>query len=240
MLKLYETIEKNEHNYLRTLLSVNGEEKTLPQNKKNILIRLSAELGHSQCCQILLSACASVDCRNDYEETPLHLAAWNGHSQCCKLLLDKGASPNPKNSNGWTPLQTTVWRCNVDCIKTLVLNDSVDYSCLDGFGEIVKHATVDEATKEVVLKLIESLGRELVEEKSVMLDDLKVDVIEELQDEGALNVIGELQDEAPFNVIGELQDEAALHNIEELLQQANFLAMAERFSSGSSDDLSLS
>ena len=97
---LYKTIEKNEHQYLRSLLTVNGKKSDNSDKRMNMLLRLSVELGHPKCCQILLMKSASVDCRNEYDETPLHVSAWYGHSDCCTLLLEQGASPNPKNSNG--------------------------------------------------------------------------------------------------------------------------------------------
>ena len=75
MIELYETVEKNEYDYLRKLMIMRGVEKTLPQKRKNLLLQLSAELGHPCCCEILLKGSASVDCINDYKETPLHLSA---------------------------------------------------------------------------------------------------------------------------------------------------------------------
>merc|ERR1719285_1596190 len=138
MLELYETIERNEHQYLRTLLNLEGEEKSLPQKRKNILLLLSSELGHPECCQILLKLCACVDSINDYNETPLHLSSWYDHYECCKILLEHRASPNGKNSNGWTPLQTAFWKGNEDCITVLLDNDLTNYKCLVDFGDIVK------------------------------------------------------------------------------------------------------
>jgi len=171
MIELYETVEKNEYDYLRKLLIMRGVEKTLPQKRKNLLLQLSAELGHPCCCEILLKGSASVDCINDYKETPLHLSAWHGHFECCRLLLDNGASPNPKNSNGWTPLQTTVWRCNEKCIQVFLSNEKVDQRCLNGFGDFVMLSAVDEGVKQRVLKIIESLESDVFE-KIVTFSDI--------------------------------------------------------------------
>jgi len=174
MIELYETVEKNEYDYLRKLLIMRGVEKTLPQKRKNLLLQLSAELGHPSCCEILLKGSASVDCINEYKETPLHLSAWNGHFDCCRLLLDNGASPNPRNSNGWTPLQTTVWRCNEKCMQVFLSNEKVDKRCLNGFGDFVMLSAVDEGVKQRVLKMIESLENDVFKsfEKILTFSDI--------------------------------------------------------------------
>jgi len=157
MLELYETIEKNEFRSLRSKLTVKGDETDLPQKRRDWLLKLSAELGHHECCDILLKIGAFVDCKNDYDETPLHLSAWNGHDQCLKLLLEQGASPNLRNVNGWTPLQYTVYKCHEKCVRTFLSTEKVDPSCLRDFGEIVQLSELTRDKKNWCLQVISSI-----------------------------------------------------------------------------------
>ena len=60
--------------------------------------------GHLEIVKFLLEKGASIDSKNDYGSTPLHLASMKGHLEIVKLLLGEGANIDAKDENGSTPL----------------------------------------------------------------------------------------------------------------------------------------
>ena len=58
--------------------------------------------------ELLLSAGAAVNARNDYGVTPLSLAAENANLMAVQRLIKAGADVNVATSTGETPLMTAV------------------------------------------------------------------------------------------------------------------------------------
>ncbi|XP_060551395.1 ankyrin repeat and SOCS box protein 13-like isoform X2 [Ruditapes philippinarum] len=75
--------------------------------------------GNIECVQELLSAGATVDCRNIDGSTPLCDACSSGNVDCVKLLLKSGANVNPKLLLS-SPLHEAVLRDKVECAQLLV------------------------------------------------------------------------------------------------------------------------
>jgi len=53
---------------------------------------------------MLLEAGADRDAKNQFHNTPLHLATTNGHEETVRLLLVAGANRNARGPGGKTPL----------------------------------------------------------------------------------------------------------------------------------------
>jgi ankyrin repeat protein len=53
--------------------------------------------------QLLLSAGADMEIRDNHSHVPLYYAAFHGYISIVKLLLEKGARCDKKGSNGMTP-----------------------------------------------------------------------------------------------------------------------------------------
>lgn len=47
---------------------------------------------------------AACDVRDEYGQTPLHIAALHGHCDVVSRLLSEKANINAQDRNGWTPL----------------------------------------------------------------------------------------------------------------------------------------
>jgi len=75
----------------------------------NTPLHYAAEFGRFEIAELLLSAGADGNARNERHVTPLHLAASTGNVEMLKLLLVEGATDaNLKDNNGKTPLYDVV------------------------------------------------------------------------------------------------------------------------------------
>lgn len=60
--------------------------------------------GNVETVALLLDQGAEIECRDEHERTPLHLAAMSDYPAVVKLLLDRGADVNARNRTDFTPL----------------------------------------------------------------------------------------------------------------------------------------
>ena len=116
------TLEHNEEDgyaYLQNMALVfarEGETKALESmiegrinvdlcsHKGDSLLMLSTYNGNIECSQMIINNGASLDKRNDRDQTPLGVVAFKGDIEMVKLLLDNGADVNAENGGGKTPL----------------------------------------------------------------------------------------------------------------------------------------
>ncbi|XP_055942105.1 uncharacterized protein LOC129972127 isoform X1 [Argiope bruennichi] len=64
----------------------------------------AAEKGDPYLVKLLMEKNARVDARDDFENTPLHVACLKSHLDVVEILISKGADINAKNIEGNTPL----------------------------------------------------------------------------------------------------------------------------------------
>ena len=79
-----------------------------------------AAAGNAGAIELLLAAGGSVDERNEFGSTPLHLAVVKGQTDVANVLIDSGATINAANEDGNTPLHAAVGTGNIDCAKLLL------------------------------------------------------------------------------------------------------------------------
>jgi ankyrin repeat protein len=63
----------------------------------------AADEGYVDVVELLITAGADVNARDNDGWTPLHVAAYKGHAAVAEVLLAVGADPNKHNAGGWTP-----------------------------------------------------------------------------------------------------------------------------------------
>ena len=75
-----------------------------PQAKSDFRLRLYAETGKIEAFKQQLAAGANVNAKDEYGDTPLHLAALMGHKEIFDILINANADVNAKDANNQTPL----------------------------------------------------------------------------------------------------------------------------------------
>ncbi|XP_058837293.1 transient receptor potential channel pyrexia isoform X3 [Topomyia yanbarensis] len=112
-------------------------------------IHLAADLGHTQCLQVLLN-CPQADPNirmqlRDKETTALHLAADEGNLECVTLLLSKGADVKAKNHRGFTPLHLAARAASVECVEVLLRIGNADANAQDADDRTPLHASISKS-----------------------------------------------------------------------------------------------
>ena len=82
-------------------------------------LHIAAANKHKDACKILIEIGATVDAKDDYDETPLHKAAEKS-TDVVKFLLSAGADVNTKNMYGTTPLHDAAVRGNLNVVEILL------------------------------------------------------------------------------------------------------------------------
>lgn len=86
--------------------------------------------------EALLAGGANVNARNEYGETPLHMAAFSGSYDIAELLLAKGADISARTDSGsFTVLYYAVDSGSYD-IAELLLSKGADVNATDGAGKV--------------------------------------------------------------------------------------------------------
>ena len=85
-------------------------------------IHFAAENGLLKICQHIMDIQCIEDKnpKDQFGDTPLHLATKKGHADVCKLIIDNVANKNPKNNHGETPLHKAAQNGNVRIFKYIV------------------------------------------------------------------------------------------------------------------------
>lgn len=116
--------------------------------KRDTLLHIAARSGHLSTLQKLLQTeHVNVDCRNEKNETPLHLAATFGNAAACEMLIRAGAHIYVTNDEGMTPLHISTTLARADCVTVLLKYGSNPYM-RDGRArtavELIKTADIAE------------------------------------------------------------------------------------------------
>lgn len=112
-------------------------DNNLPLFQEEHLLR-AAKQGNVSKLNELLEGNVSVNCVDETDWTPLHLAirgedgrrARGGSPEAVKLLLEKEANPNAVGENGWTPLHWAAAKGDVESAR-LLLEARADINAVD-------------------------------------------------------------------------------------------------------------
>ncbi|GBN29040.1 Ankyrin-3 [Araneus ventricosus] len=87
-------------------------------------LHTAAEIGEPGIMRLLIGKKASVDSRDDTENTPFHNAVRNSHLDVVKILISEGADVNTRNVEGNTPLHDAAASGNEDIVCFLLHNQA--------------------------------------------------------------------------------------------------------------------
>lgn len=109
----------------------------------NSALHLIAEHGTpeqiSKACDCLLQQNQSLSAKNDYGNTPIHLAVSNSNSKAVELLLLKGADLNALNGHGRTPLHMASKSQSTNTCLLALLNAGAKVNVPDHEGTTPLH-----------------------------------------------------------------------------------------------------
>ncbi|KAK3728611.1 hypothetical protein QZH41_011694 [Actinostola sp. cb2023] len=71
--------------------------------------------------RLLLKSGANIECKNNDDETPLHVMARRRRLGCVIALLSSGADVNPRSNNGSTPLHIAAQADDCDIVRALIV-----------------------------------------------------------------------------------------------------------------------
>eukprot|EP01094_Clydonella_sp_ATCC50884_P017540 TRINITY_DN306_c7_g1_i1.p1 TRINITY_DN306_c7_g1~~TRINITY_DN306_c7_g1_i1.p1 ORF type:complete len:836 (-),score=304.65 TRINITY_DN306_c7_g1_i1:349-2856(-) len=101
----------------------------------------------------------SVNERDEYQQTPLHVACQGNFVDIVKQLLKKKADVNPQDRNGWTPLHCGASYGSLDVLELLLTCDDIDVGVLNKDGTSALHylvrLTVPSSKLDLYLRVLE-------------------------------------------------------------------------------------
>ncbi|KAK1734262.1 ankyrin repeat domain-containing protein [Skeletonema marinoi] len=107
----------------------------------------ASKKGHVDVVRQLIESGATVNAKDNGENTPLHWACSNGHMDVAKLLIENGAEFNAKNNEGITPLDLAV-EMNLDVVKLLqIQNKNGAIGNVESFAKKAKKVVAKKAVK---------------------------------------------------------------------------------------------
>lgn len=119
-------------------------------------LHLSAQNGHKDVVEFLLSKGAKVDAQSDDLSTPLHFAAksrYKDTEKIVKFLLDKGADVNAQNNAGETPLHLILQKIDLDIdtdkFYTLLNKKGINVNLTDKNKETPLHFFLKKKAMEI-------------------------------------------------------------------------------------------
>ncbi|KAL6060669.1 putative serine/threonine-protein kinase/receptor [Balamuthia mandrillaris] len=101
----------------------------------------------------------TINKKDGYEQTALHLACYSGYAEVVALLLQKGADVNVEDKNGWTPLHSAA-NSGEFAISKLLIEKGADASATTSTGTTPLHYLVKhfcDADPKLGLSVLESL-----------------------------------------------------------------------------------
>ncbi|MBC6436761.1 MAG: ankyrin repeat domain-containing protein [Rhodobacteraceae bacterium] len=100
-----------------------------------------------------IAAGADTEARNEFDDTPLHLAAGLGTPEMVRALLDAGADIEAQNEGGGTPLYVAAFQGTAESVRILI-NAGANIEARNVLGYTPLHAAAWFGTAESVRTLI--------------------------------------------------------------------------------------
>ena len=113
----------------------------------------------------------AIDCTDNHENTPLHMAAANGHVDVVSLLLKCGANPSKRNEKGNTPLHWAASNGQQAVVNVLLQHEQVDVLQRNTFGRSALTEGFESQNTDVVQSLLEH--KTATEERLMQTDNVE-------------------------------------------------------------------
>ena len=79
-----------------------------------------AKKGDMTSVRILINAGINVNSKDEFGNTPLHMASYHGHTEIIKMLLGAKAELNSQTKEGNTPLHMALYKGHIEVVKILL------------------------------------------------------------------------------------------------------------------------
>ncbi|KAL1505633.1 hypothetical protein ABEB36_005154 [Hypothenemus hampei] len=124
-------------------------------------MHLAAELGHTDCLQILITTKgANIDYQTkEKQQTPLHFAAQKCHQNCVDVLLEHNASANLADYRHQTPLHLAAKSQSNECMKLLLQKGKANPNWPDINQRTPLHLTISQSSPTRCSEIIKTLIR---------------------------------------------------------------------------------
>ncbi|XP_043484393.1 ankyrin-3-like [Leptopilina heterotoma] len=132
----------------------NGTNVNSVYKKVGTPLHISALLGNTEICKLLLIKGADINAVNEHKETSLHMATRRGDEEIVKLLLEFGAEINYKNKNGETPLHVSAQLGKKEICKILLIKGA-DVNAVNNIKETALPIAAQNGHEEIVKLLLE-------------------------------------------------------------------------------------
>lgn len=137
-----------------------------------------------------------VDVKNEFGDTPLHIAASTGYTSVVKLLLEHEADVNAKNKIRETPLHCASSEGIIGNVE-LLLEHKADVNAINKDGDTPLHLACKESYLEAVKLLLKSGADINIKNYN---DKLAYDVIEGVFDVHIRQIFDELKSETSITI----------------------------------------
>lgn len=126
----------------------------LGSSSKSTTLHVTAERGHLQMVELLLSKGARIDARDHSNQTALHIAAQHGHTKIVSALLEKGASIDARDHSNQTALHISAQLGYTEIVNVL-LGKGASIDATDDDGRTALHPAAEYGHTKVASVLLE-------------------------------------------------------------------------------------
>ena len=130
-----------------------GQPNTLALGVGRTPLHQAASVNHIAMVKLLLENGASVNVKDDFDNSPLHLAIHEGHGKLAKLLIESGAYIHSRNDNGNLPVQVAAFAGLPDVI-TLLIDAGSPINAQDQAGDTPLHDAAAQGHVEAAQVLV--------------------------------------------------------------------------------------
>lgn len=144
----------NRDEVVQCLQAISPRDQANDQQIINDALLETTKAGYADIVKLFLDHHASVEAKNEFNQTPLHLAVEGGYVDIVKLLLDRNASVEAKIEYEHTPLHVAVQEGYVDIVK-LLLDHNAFVEAKTAFGYTPLNIAVKDGHVDIVELLLD-------------------------------------------------------------------------------------